>query len=93
MEWECAANHLPDWMDGLSIEISALISQPDYDLSNAILERYNELCEREESPKEDGHSLYGVVNEKEDLINELIAIYEKYRAEAIKLKEKLDATT
>lgn len=82
MNWECMANHCPDWLENLDNAITACMSKGDLERCNVILERYNILSEKEESNNEDGYSLYGVEDEKQDLVNEFIAIHEKYKSEA-----------
>src|SRR5688572_24290381 len=79
---ECAANHFPDWVDKLSTTLHACMSDKERSRTHLILVEYNELIDREEDPDEDGHSLFGVENEKQELIEEYIKICEKYREEA-----------
>lgn len=89
MKWECAYNHLPQWVEDLDASLSACMSKKDIDRELWLLERYNQLTEKEESNNEDGHSLYGVEDEKQDILNEIIKINEKYKDEAIELEKML----
>lgn len=88
MDWECMANHLPEWIDELDGAISACMSKKDMDRSLAILSRYNELTDKEEDNNEDGYSVFGIEDEKQDLVNEFIAIHEKYKKEAESLPQE-----
>lgn len=87
--WECAANHLPAWSEELSVELSAVISKEDYNRVIGLLDRYNELTDVEEKQSNDGHFIYGIENEKQEIIDAIIKIQEKYKQAAIELRDKL----
>ncbi len=89
IQWECVYNHLPKWMIELEEALSACMSDEDMDKASVLLDRYNTLTIKEKNKNEDAFSLYGVEAEKEEIINQIIKIEEKYRAEAEELITKI----
>lgn len=90
-DWECAHNHLPEWSDKYDIELLSCMSDNDSDLVDGLLNQYNELIDKEEKEGADGHAIFGVENEKEEIINEVVKIYSKYRDQAVELSKWLDS--
>lgn len=86
VNWECMANHCPEWLEKNAIALTACMSKDDINRCDDILDRYNELTKKEESGEEDGFSLYGIEDEKWDLTNEFIALHIKYKAQAMQLE-------
>jgi hypothetical protein len=79
VEWECISNHLPDWIEENDDALFACMTKEERERILIIINRYNELSEREESNDEDGYSLYGVEDEKADLVKEFVSVNEKYK--------------
>lgn len=89
IEYECMSNHLPDWIEPIDYYLHACMSPADVDRVGAILDKYNELSNREEDVEnEDGFTLFGVEHEKAELVDEFISIHSKYREEAEKLSNQ-----
>lgn len=85
MPWECVANHLPDWIDKLDVSLSACFSDKEHEAILASLDRYNQLTDKEEQDGGNGHEIFGIEDEKESIIQEIISICEKHKEEAIKI--------
>jgi len=78
VSWECIANHLPKWSDDLRIE-TLMEAKKDNRVSD-LVDRYNDLSEREKKAGTDAHSIYGVETEKTEIIDEVMKILERYKA-------------
>jgi hypothetical protein len=91
MPWDCVHNFLPAWVHEAEEELLAVMDGKDKDQMMIAIDRYNDLSDKEnqKDPKFDATELYGVDNEKEELMAEIIGIYTKYRQEAEKLKKQL----
>lgn len=79
------AKQVPKWVFHEAIE--ACMSEKDRDISIGILNRYNDLTDRD-NEEGDGFDKFGIEDEKQDLIREYIAIHAKYREEASQLINK-----
>lgn len=82
--WECIDNHLPGWIKDNDAGLVIVMGKKDHDMLLGMALRYNDLTNKEEDNEgEDSFSFYGIEDEKTDLMADMIAIYSKYRDEAI----------
>lgn len=89
IDWECMYVHSPKWLNELETALCACMSIADANRCISILDEYNQLTEREESQEEDAFSIFGIEEEKFRLVNEFIALNEKYKKEAQEFNNKL----
>lgn len=89
-DWECVANHLPEWIEELDMELLAVMSNEDYTRIDGMIERYNELIDTETENSEDGSGIFGIEAEKEELIRDMVKIYEKYFEQAVTLSKSFE---
>lgn len=73
---DCIADHLPAWVDKIS---GLIISRNDYKQLMGLMERYNECQDYIETFSSDGNMIFGYQTEQEELIKEMLVIYEKYK--------------
>lgn len=88
---ECVAKHLPKWVGELDWQLfQEEIGRKEYDHLRALVNRYNELIDYEEGEaKGDAHAQFGVEEEKKDLLDAILKVYEKYKHLAGKKEDKL----
>jgi len=79
MKWECVANHLPDWIEDNDVQLHSEMTPQELDRMEVLLDMYNSLSDKEESKDEDAFSIYGIEDEKQGIVDEIISIYEKYK--------------
>lgn len=89
--WECVYNHLPDWVIEYENEIDAFLidkeeNNPDYNIIIGLMDTYNNLTDFEKD-NTDAHSLYGIEDEKQELIDEMVKIFSKYEERAKELRK------
>lgn len=77
MNWECLANHLPDWIEDNDYELHSYFTESEKDRIRFIAERYEYLTKLEQSTN--AFDIFGIEDEKNDLVLECIKLYEKYK--------------
>lgn len=90
-EWECVYNHMPKWVEKLDTFLHNIMPVEERKRVDGLLNRFNDLTDEEEKRTvNDPHSVYGIDNEKQELTESLLKIYEKYRKDAEELSRIWD---
>lgn len=73
---DCIGDHMPPWVEDIK---TGNISIEDFTCLKGLWKRYYECQDYIETFSSDGNMIFGYQTEQEDLIKEMIKIYEKYK--------------